>query len=142
MNDLLMQANLCDRIICDSAGTAGYHIGSPPDYRMSLAAAEILGIELRGQARQFRKQDFEFDLILAMDRENHRDILTLAPPGQYRDKVRLMCDFCSRHTLKEVPDPYYSGMKGFTQVIDLLLDACEGLLKHIMSNQLTPSDAS
>ncbi|MBV8887663.1 MAG: low molecular weight phosphotyrosine protein phosphatase [Chroococcidiopsidaceae cyanobacterium CP_BM_RX_35] len=136
MNHLLVQANLCDSIICDSAGTAGYHLGNPPDPRMAIAAAEVLGIELRGQARQFHKRDFGFDLILAMDRENYRDILALDSAGQYKDKVRLMCDFCSRHILKEVPDPYYGGIQGFKQVIELLLDACEGLLEHMTtSNQ-------
>lgn len=136
MNHLLEQASLSERIICDSAGTAGYHIGSSPDRRMAAAAASSLSIKLRGQARQFKKSDFEnFDLILAMDRENYQDILSLDPVGQYRDKVRLMCDFCSRHTTKEVPDPYYGGPEGFNHVIDLLLDACDGLIQHLISNQ-------
>lgn len=144
MNHLIEQANLRDgnasvrgvRIICDSAGTAGYHTGSPPDQRMAVAAASLLSIKLHGQARQFKKSDFEnFDLILAMDRENYQDILFLDPAGQYRDKVRLMCDFCSRHNTKEVPDPYYGGPEGFKRVIELLLDACEGLRQHVISNQ-------
>lgn len=144
MNHLIEQANLRDgnasardvRIICESAGTAGYHIGSPPDQRMAAAAASLLSIKLHGQARQFKKSDFEnFDLILAMDRENYQDILFLDPAGQYRDKVRLMCDFCSRHNTKEVPDPYYGGPEGFKRVIELLLDACEGLRQHVISNQ-------
>ncbi|BAZ31235.1 protein tyrosine phosphatase [Cylindrospermum sp. NIES-4074] len=140
MNHLIDQSGLGDgcadakgvRIICDSAGTSSYHIGSPPDRRMSAAAVSKLGIKLRGQARQFQKSDFqEFDLILAMDRDNYENILSVDRSGQYHHKVRLMCDFCSRHTLKEVPDPYYGGTEGFNQVIDLLIDACEGLLKHI-----------
>ncbi len=132
MNHLLEQSHLCDRFVCDSAGTAGYHIGSPPDRRMAAAAATKLGIELCGQARQFHKSDFEnFDLILAMDRENYHDILSLDPAGQYRDKVLLICDFCSRHTTKEVPDPYYGGPEGFNRVIELLIDACEGLLQQL-----------
>ncbi len=131
MNHLLEQSHRCDRFVCDSAGTAGYHIGSPPDRRMAAAATK-LGIELRGQARQFQKSDLEnFDLILAMDRENYHDILWLDPAGQYRDKVFLICDFCSRHTTKEVPDPYYGGPEGFNRVIELLLDACEGLLQQL-----------
>lgn len=44
-----------------------------------------------------------------------------------------MCDFCSRHTLKEVPDPYYGGTEGFHQVIDLLIDTCKGLLEYLNS---------
>ena len=132
MNHLIEQAGLSDRIVCDSAGTSSYHIGSPPDERMSFVAVKKLRIKLRGQARQFQKSDFQdFDLILAMDRQNYQDILYLDPTEKYYQKVRLMCDFCSRHTLKEVPDPYYGGSEGFNQVIDLLVDACEGLLKNI-----------
>jgi protein-tyrosine phosphatase len=102
---------------------------------MSAAAENKLGFKLIGQARQFQIRDFqEFDLILAMDRNNYDDILAVDPSGQYHSKVRLMCDFCSTHTLKEVPDPYYGGVEGFNHVIDLLMDACEGLLKHITEN--------
>lgn len=132
MNHLVLQAGLSDRIYCDSAGTSSYHIGSPPDRRMSVAAVSKLGIKLLGQARQFQTSDFqEFDLILAMDKDNYHNILAVDRSGQYHHKVRLMCDFCSRHTLKEVPDPYYGGTEGFNQVIDLLIDACEGLLEYV-----------
>ncbi|WP_413171731.1 low molecular weight protein-tyrosine-phosphatase [Anabaena azotica] len=132
MNHLVLQAGLSDSIYCDSAGTSSYHIGSPPDRRMSAAAVSKLGIKLLGQARQFQKSDFqEFDLILAMDKDNYENILAVDRSGQYHHKVRLMCDFCSRHTLKEVPDPYYGGTEGFNRVIDLLIDACEGLLEYI-----------
>jgi protein-tyrosine phosphatase len=132
MNHSIAQAGLSDSIICDSAGTGGYHIGAPPDRRMTAAALRR-GIKLKGRARQFEKSDFEeFDLILAMDRENYRDILSLDPTGKYRDKVRLMCDFATHHSEREVPDPYYGGAEGFDKVIDLLLDACEGLLQHVV----------
>ncbi|MBK1990475.1 low molecular weight phosphotyrosine protein phosphatase [Sphaerospermopsis aphanizomenoides BCCUSP55] len=132
MNHLISQAGLSDSIYCDSAGTSSYHIGSPPDRRMSAAAMSRLGIKLCGQARQFQTSDFqEFDLILAMDKDNYQDILAVDRSGQYHHKVRLMCDFCTKHTLKEVPDPYYGGTEGFNQVIDLLLDACEGLLHYV-----------
>ncbi|MEH1851949.1 MAG: low molecular weight protein-tyrosine-phosphatase [Nostoc sp.] len=137
MNHLIEQAGLSERILCDSAGTSSYHIGSPPDRRMSAAAATKLGIKLRGRARQFQKSDFQdFDLILAMDQENYENILTLDRTQEYQHKVRLMCEFCSRHTLKEVPDPYYGGEEGFNQVIDLLIDACEGLLTKVKSEEL------
>jgi len=108
MNHLISQRGLTKTILCDSAGTAGYHIGNAPDRRMSAAAENKLGFKLQGQARQFQRSDFqEFDLILAMDRSNYDDILALDPSGQYHSQVRLMCDFCSQYTLKEVPDPYY-----------------------------------
>ncbi|MBP5976400.1 low molecular weight phosphotyrosine protein phosphatase [Brasilonema sp. CT11] len=134
MNHLISQAGLSERIVCDSAGTSSYHIGSPPDSRMSFAARQKLQIKLLGKARQFQKSDFEnFDLILAMDQDNYEDILSVDPARKYRHKVHLICDFCSRHNLKEVPDPYYGGPEGFNRVIDLLVDACEGLLKHLPS---------
>jgi protein-tyrosine phosphatase len=131
MNHLVQEAGLGDRIECDSAGTSSYHIGSAPDRRMTVAA-KARGIDLVGRARQFERSDFEaFDLILAMDRDNYEAICALDRAGKYRDNVRLMCDFCTRHTLKEVPDPYYGGPEGFNQVIDLLMDACEGLLNYV-----------
>ncbi|MDY6804818.1 MAG: low molecular weight protein-tyrosine-phosphatase [Cyanobacteriota bacterium] len=135
MNHLIEKANLSDRIVCDSAGTGGYHVGSPPNARMASAAKQR-GIILKGEARQFVAEDFEkFDLILAMDKENYRDIGRVDRHGKYGDKIRLMCDFCREHDNKEVPDPYYGGPKGFDFVIDLLLDACEGLLQEIISEE-------
>ncbi|NEQ30054.1 MAG: low molecular weight phosphotyrosine protein phosphatase [Leptolyngbya sp. SIO4C5] len=133
MNHLIEQRQLGSSIICDSAGTSSYHIGSAPDQRMSAAAQEILQIPLSGRARQFQAKDLaEFDLILAMDRENRRDILAYDLTGQYQHKVRLMCDFCRHHTDKEVPDPYYGGTEGFQYVINLLVDACDGLLEYLL----------
>ncbi len=132
MNHLITQRGLQGQIVCDSAGTSAYHVGEPPDRRMAAAAAKR-GITLRGRARQFEPQDFDsFDLILAMDTENYRNILALDRQGIYRDKVRLMCDFCRDHSDREVPDPYYGGSDGFKYVIDLLLDACEGLLDYVL----------
>jgi protein-tyrosine phosphatase len=132
MDHLISQAQLSEKIICDSAGTASYHIGSSPDQRMTAAAATLLGIQLSGQARQIKKADLDnFDLILAMDRENYYNILALDPIGYYKYKVRLMCDFCSRYSNQEVPDPYYGGTEGFNHVISLLFDACDGLLRYI-----------
>ncbi len=133
MNHLVRQRGLSDRIHCDSAGTSSYHIGSPPDRRMS-AAAKAQGIELVGAARQFVAEDFErFDRILAMDRDNYRDILALDQTGRYRQKVQMMCEFCRHHREREVPDPYYGGPEKFNDVIDLLMDACEGLLDTVMA---------
>ncbi len=132
MNHLLEQADLTGQVICDSAGTSSYHIGSPPDRRMTAAAYQR-GLAMQGCARQFHQADFAaFDLILAMDRENYADICTLDPTGTYRHQVRLMCDFCTHHAVKDVPDPYYGGPNGFNQVLDILTDACQGLLQHVI----------
>ncbi|WP_309728315.1 low molecular weight protein-tyrosine-phosphatase [Chamaesiphon sp. OTE_75_metabat_556] len=131
MNHLATKAGVSDRIECDSAGTANYHTGNPPDRRMQAAASKRQ-IPMLGSARQFTKADFTaFDLILAMDRENYQNILSLDPHGQYRDKVKLMCDFATQHPDKEVPDPYYGGADGFDYVIDLLTDACSELLSQL-----------
>ncbi|PZO55446.1 MAG: protein tyrosine phosphatase, partial [Phormidesmis priestleyi] len=128
MNYLIKPRQLGDSISCDSAGTASYHIGHSPDRRMA-AAAKRKGITLTGKARQFTRADFDnFDLILAMDRSNYRDILAL-DAGNQAHKVKLMCEFCRSHPDEEVPDPYYGGEDGFDYVIDLLLDACMGLLE-------------
>jgi len=130
MNFLVEKEGLKDKIICDSAGTSSYHIGSPPDGRMRIAARKR-GIELKGKARQLEEFDLEFyDLILAMDKSNYQDILRLDRKGQYRDKIKLMCDFATEHSDQEVPDPYYGGESGFDYVIDLLLDSCQGLLDY------------
>lgn len=140
MNHLIQQRHLSDQVSCDSAGTASYHVGSAPDRRMAQAA-KAQGITLVGQARQFTPADFEhFDWILAMDRQNYRDILALDPAGDYGHKVQLMCDYCRHHPDQEVPDPYYGGPEGFTYVIDLLRDACEGFLEHVLEHPVaTPS---
>lgn len=128
MNHLIAEKGLGDRITCDSAGTANYHVGASPDRRMAAAAFKR-GIVLKGSGRQFTRVDLEaFDLILAMDRSNYQDILALDLGGKFSHKVKMMCDYARRHPDKEVPDPYYGGTEGFNYVIDLLFDACEGLL--------------
>jgi protein-tyrosine phosphatase len=135
MNHLAAKADIAGQIECDSAGTSDYHISHPPDQRMQAAAAKR-NIPMIGSARQFTKADFTtFDLILAMDLENYHNILALDPQEQYRHKVKvkLMCDFASHHPDKEVPDPYYGGADGFDYVIDLLTDACGGLLFQLES---------
>ncbi len=131
MNQMIAQAGLADQINCDSAGTAGYHIGSPPDARMRSALRQR-GIPTAGQARQFKPLDLdEFDLILAMDRENYQDILAWDSTGEYRSKIKMMCDYAKSHDDREVPDPYYGGPEGFEYVIDLLSDACANLLQEL-----------
>jgi protein-tyrosine phosphatase len=131
MNYLVKEQGKSNLIISDSAGTASYHTGASPDRRMAIAAQKR-GINLIGKARQFTKQDFlEFDLILAMDRANYQNIMELDRDRKYQDKVKMMCDFCRTHSDREVPDPYYGGVDGFDYVIDLLFDACGGLLDTI-----------
>jgi protein-tyrosine phosphatase len=135
MNYLIREASLENQILCDSAGTSSYHVGAPPDRRMRAAAAKR-NIKLEGRSRQLQPIDLErFDLILAMDQENYQDILYLDREGKYEDKIYLMCDFAQDRSDREVPDPYYGGSDGFDYVIDLLLDACAGLLDYVVNSE-------
>jgi protein-tyrosine phosphatase len=115
----------------DSAGTAGYHIGEPPDARTRQAASRR-GYDLSPlRARIVEPGDFEtFDLILAMDREN-LSVLQHRAPAHARDRVRLFLEFAPEATVKEVPDPYYGGPNGFEEVLDLVEAATHGLLQHL-----------
>ncbi len=112
----------------DSAGTEGYHSGSGPDER-SIAAAARRGIDMRGlRARTVTPDDFErFDLLLAMDQQNYRRLLQIAPPGR-RDRVRLFLEYAPGLGRREVPDPYSGGAAGFEEVLDLVEAAARGLL--------------
>ncbi|GAA5217831.1 low molecular weight protein-tyrosine-phosphatase [Corallincola platygyrae] len=119
-------------VTSDSAGTIGYHQGTPPDPRAS-AAATLRGYSCEGfVARKVEAEDFEkFDLILAMDQQNLDDLIGRCPE-QYQDKVQLMLSYGSSNIV-EVPDPYYGGAKGFEVVLDLLEEACDGLLRQLQS---------
>ncbi len=131
MNAQIDQAGLEGKIVCDSAGTSSYHVGSPPDRRMAESLKKR-GYQVRGGARQFFPEDFaEFDLILAMDRDNYRNILAQDRQGKYKYKVKMICDYAQNFADEEVPDPYYGGQAGFDHVIDLLEDACGNLLTSL-----------
>lgn len=135
MNQLIAEAGLSAKISCDSAGTSGYHVGAAPDRRMN-AAAQKRGLTLVGKSRKLKPQDLSrFDLILAMDGDNYRDILYLDREGKYEDKIQMMCNFAQNKPDQEVPDPYYGGADGFDYVIDLLYDACRGLLDYVVNSE-------
>lgn len=115
----------------DSAGTAGYHIGEAPDIR-SQAKMKEHGYDISHQrARQFTPSDFkDSDLILAMDRSNYNNILSLASNPEESKKVALMLSFGEHHT-DEVPDPYYGGPDGFEEVYQLIRSAVNALYDEL-----------
>ena len=126
MRALVRERGLEDRSEIDSAGTGGWHVGAAPDERATEAAARR-GIVLEGAARRVAPEDFErFDLILAMDAENVRDLRALAPDEESAAKVRLL-----RGPGLDVPDPYYGGIDGFDEVLDHVEAACRDLLDEI-----------
>jgi len=127
----LQAAGLSQQVRVDSAGTHGYHSGSPPDERSQRHAARR-GYDLSAlRARRVTTADFtRHDLILAMDR-GHLELLRERCPPLLHDRLQLLTRWCSRHDVQDVPDPYYGGADGFEYVLDLVEDACDGLLRHL-----------
>lgn len=123
------------QIEIDSAGTHDYHVGEPPDAR-SVAAALRRGIDLSTlRARAVELQDFEsFDLILAMDDQNLQELRRRAPL-QRHGQLRLMMDYAPDAGRQFVPDPYYGGPQGFEEVLDLLEQAADGLLRELQARR-------
>lgn len=121
-------AGLADRIIIDSAGTGGWHAGERPHHG-TLAVLERKGIAVGDQrARQVVAADLhDFDYLIAMDHENLADLAAFDPEGARR--ARLLLEFASDLTTREVPDPFYSG--GFDRVFQLVEAGSQGLLAHI-----------
>lgn len=130
MRDMVRRRGLNGRIECDSAGTYGGHADEPPDHRKRRAAS-ARGYDLTHTSRQIRTDDFDrFDMILTMDDSNYERVHRLAPSIEAAGKIRRMTSFCRSHPdATHVPDPYYEGAEGFEKVLDLLEDACGGLLE-------------
>lgn len=124
-------AQLEDKIKIDSAGTGGWHAGSPPDERAQKTALEH-GYDMSHlQARQVTLEDFSrFDYILAMDHQNLQDLKALSP-SQYKGVLGLFLTESGVDIAEEVPDPYYGGEKQFEFAIQLVKDGVGGLLERI-----------
>jgi protein-tyrosine phosphatase len=131
LRHLAAQAGPRLKIEIDSAGTADYHIGAPPDLR-SRRAASRRGIDISGlRARQVTEDDFvRFDLILAMDRENLRELEAMKPANS-RASLKLFLEYAPDLNLRDVPDPYYRDAGAFEEVLDLTTAASRGLLASL-----------
>lgn len=127
----LREAGLGDRIEIDSAGTHGYHEGSPPDERAREAALRR-GVDISDlRARAVLVEDFEsFDVILAMDDENLESLRTGAG-RRHRGKIHLFMEYAAGDQGRIVPDPYYGGPIGFERVLDMVEQAAEGLIARL-----------
>jgi protein-tyrosine phosphatase len=128
---LVESQGLTSVIQIDSAGTHAYHVGEPPDVRATQAAKKR-NIELGSQrARRVTGDDFlDFDYVLAMDRSNYDDLISLCPP-EHQSKLYLFLEFATGLAEDEVPDPYYGGITGFERVLDMIEQASQGLLAEI-----------
>ncbi|SFN21908.1 protein-tyrosine phosphatase [Formivibrio citricus] len=131
LRKLVSSAQLDGTVEVDSAGTQGYHVGQAPDQR-AQQHAQRRGYDLSGlRARQVGPEDFHrHDLILAMDR-SHFAVLNRLCPAEHKSKVRLFLEYAQGASVGEVPDPYYGGAEGFEHVLDLVEDACAGILDEI-----------
>ncbi|MDR2927566.1 MAG: low molecular weight phosphotyrosine protein phosphatase [Cytophagaceae bacterium] len=132
MKSLVSQRNLGNFYEIDSAGTAAYHTGEKADARMRRHATKR-GYNLTSVSRPVHPaHDFDyFDMIIGMDNRNIRDLTQLAANDILRQKICKMTDFSKNMDVLEVPDPYYSGDAGFELVLDILEDACQGLIEKI-----------
>lgn len=137
---MVKEEGLSDVFMADSAGLSGWHTGEAPDHRM-VRQAGSRGYNLDHRARQFdRKTDFDcFDLIVGMDDDNIRRLRDLARNDRDTQKIRKMVSFCSTSEFMEVPDPYLGGADGFELVLDILEDACRGMLPELKKSQPTIS---
>ncbi len=132
MKHLVKEAGLEREFEIDSAGILSYHRGELPDPRMR-AHASRRGYILDHRSRPVCTDDFlHFDLIIGMDDRNLDDLRDRAPSPEACQKIHRMTDYCTRYTWADyVPDPYYGGAEGFEHVLDLLEDACAGLLQKL-----------
>ena len=120
-----------NKIFVDSCGTTDYNDGDLPDRRMR-EQAEKRGIILNHRARGINEDDLKkFDLIIAMDYSNYADLISM---GGDKNKIKQMIDFVeNKKGYNEIPDPYYGGIKGFNDVLDLIEDGCKGLIQYIIN---------
>lgn len=120
----------------DSCGIGSWHIGQLPDSRMRRHGHDH-GYRFDHRARQISKDDFtRFDRIIVMDNDNYRAVSSLAPDKSYLDKVEMIARYLRHHKGQTtVPDPYYGNDRDFEFVIELLEDACEGIIDDILTKQ-------
>jgi protein-tyrosine phosphatase len=131
--DMVRKEGLQDKILIDSCGTGGWHVGEPPDSRM-IYHAKKRGYDLSDlEARQLDcpADLVSFDYLLTMDDSNLKHVQSFDRDKKHGHKIKPLVSFCKIHSLKEVPDPYYKDENGFEHVLDLLEDACSELLNHI-----------
>ena len=107
----------------DSAGVENYHVGDAPDKR-SIRHAAKRGYDLsKNRARQVKEEDFEkFDFIWAADQENFADLKSICP-DIYCSKISLFLGN------KPLPDPYYGEAADFENVLNLVEQRVEMIVK-------------
>lgn len=132
MHQLVTDRGLDEEFYIDSAGIGSWHVGQLPDRRMRQHGQRH-GYTFDHRARQFSAADFDrFDIVAVMDHENEHDVSRQARTEADRRKIVRMSDYLSHHPGQQtIPDPYYGGDRDFELVIELLEDACAGLLQQL-----------
>lgn len=131
MQRLVDEAGLTNQFEIDSAGIGGWHVGQLPDERMRRHGRKR-GYRIDHRARQFSvRRDFPYyDAIYVMDEENYRVVTSRAESEEEKSKVCRLSDYLTEHRAATVPDPYYGGPEDFEYALDLIEDACGGLLRQ------------
>ena len=131
MRQRVMDLELGDKILVDSAGTHAYHVGEAPDQR-SVATAKKRGISISDlRARKVEYGDFhDFDLILGLDFEHVQHLRRIAPDDA-KAKTELFLEYAGSSREKEVPDPYYSDQQHFEYVLDLIAMGVDPLIEKL-----------
>lgn len=134
MRRLVEDAGVADRFVIDSAGIGDWHVGQLPDRRMRACGARR-GYDFSSHARQLCRDDFaRFDLLLVMDGDNLRAVRSLAPTAEAGRRVRMLIGYAEEHAGATcIPDPYYGSTADFEHALDLIEDACRGLLAHLLA---------
>ncbi len=134
--NMVEEENLSDQIMCDSAGTSGWHIGESPDPR-SEEVANRHGLSLNHKGRKLTNSDLDtFDIIVAMDKSNYAHIRTMQNFKNIDpSKLVMMREFDDMGNGKDVPDPYYDADDGFQKVYEILSRSCKNLLEEIKTNK-------
>lgn len=134
LNARLAEAGLADRVLAESCGTGDWHLGEPMDPRTARVLTAAGYDPTRHRARQFGAPWFAHDLVLTMDRDNHRAVLRLLPPAHH-DRVRMFRSFDPQvppgAPVPDVPDPWYGGPQGFDEVLAIVERTCDGLLAFL-----------
>ena len=131
---LVEEAGLSERFVIESAGTGAWHVGERPDARATMVANQH-GVALESRARQVTADDLHrFDFIIAMDRENRRNLERMAAGTDSEAVIQLLREYDSDSDHDEVPDPYYGGTSGFEIVYEMVLRSCRELLRRIRTS--------
>lgn len=130
----LAEAGLAEEVLVESAGTGDWHLGQGAD-RRARATLVAAGYDDAHSARQFVTRFYDdYDLVLAMDADNLRDLRDLAPDSEIGDRVRLLRSYdptTQDPDDLDVPDPYYGGDEGFALVLEQVERACDGVVAEL-----------